>query len=86
MIELIFVACLKLAADACEERSKVHTAEIGIMGCMVTAQAELAAWTECASRVRGGALVLPLGGQRRARRLTSALAPAALPACRFERI
>ena len=46
MIELIFVACLRLAADLREERSKVHTAEIGIMGCMVTAQAELAAWTQ----------------------------------------
>jgi hypothetical protein len=46
VIELIFVACLKLAANSCEERSKVHTAEIGIMGCMVTAQAELAVWAE----------------------------------------
>ena len=50
MIELIFVACLKLAAASCEERSKVHAAEIGIMGCMVTAQAELAAWTEAHPR------------------------------------
>jgi hypothetical protein len=46
VVELIFVACLTLAPDSCEERSKVHAAEIGIMGCMLTAQAELAAWTE----------------------------------------
>ena len=45
MIELIFVACLKIAADACEERSHAHMGEIGIMGCMVTAQAQLAEWS-----------------------------------------
>jgi len=44
VIELIFVACLKLAPDACEERSHIHMAEIGLMGCMVTAQAQLAEW------------------------------------------
>ena len=44
MINLIFITCLKLAVDSCEERSKVYTEDIGIMGCMVTAQAELAAW------------------------------------------
>ena len=44
MIELIFVACLKLAAGVCEERSHVHMAEVGLMGCMVTAQAQLAQW------------------------------------------
>jgi hypothetical protein len=46
MIELIFVACLKLASDACEERSHLHMAEVGIMGCMLTAQAHLAEWSE----------------------------------------
>ena len=46
MIELIFVACLRLASDTCEERSELYSAEIGITGCMVTAQAKLAAWSE----------------------------------------
>ena len=46
MIELIFVACLRTDALQCEERSHLHLAEIGLMGCMVTAQAELAEWSE----------------------------------------
>jgi hypothetical protein len=45
MIELIFVACLKLASGSCEERSHLHMAEIGIMGCMLTAQALVADWS-----------------------------------------
>jgi hypothetical protein len=52
MIELIFVACLTLAPDACEEHSKVYMAEIGLMGCMVTAQAQLAEWTAARPRFR----------------------------------
>jgi hypothetical protein len=46
VIELIFVACLRTDALQCDERSRLYTAEIGLMGCMVTAQAELAAWSE----------------------------------------
>ena len=45
MIELIFVACLRTDALRCEEQSQLFTAEIGIMGCMVTAQAHLAEWS-----------------------------------------
>jgi hypothetical protein len=46
MIELIFVACLRIDALRCEERSQIYIGEIGIMGCMVTAQPELARWSD----------------------------------------
>ena len=81
MIELIFIARLKLAANSCEERTKVRAAEIGIMGCMPTAQAELAAWAEARPRfevVRWSCRSVGSAGL--------AAGPAALPACQFERI
>ena len=46
MIELVFVACLATAADACAERSLLRLPESGLTGCMVTAQAQLARWGE----------------------------------------
>jgi hypothetical protein len=46
VIELIFLACLRTDALQCEERSKLYLADVGIMGCMVTAQAELALWSD----------------------------------------
>ena len=62
MIELIFVACLKLASGSCEERSHLHMAEIGIMGCMLTAQALVADWSGAHPEFRGSLRsVLPIG-------------------------
>jgi catechol-2,3-dioxygenase len=52
MIELIFVACLRTDALQCDERSRLYTAEIGLMGCMVTAQAELADWSQAHPHLR----------------------------------
>jgi hypothetical protein len=46
MIELLFVACLATAADTCAEHSLLRMPETGLMGCMVTAQAQLARWGE----------------------------------------
>jgi hypothetical protein len=45
MIELIFIACLRTDALLCEERSQLHMAEVGILGCLLTAQAQLAEWS-----------------------------------------
>jgi hypothetical protein len=45
MIELIFVACLRTDALLCEERSHLYLAEIGLLGCLATAQAHLAEWS-----------------------------------------
>ena len=42
MIELVFVACLATAADTCAEHSLLRLPETGLMGCMATAQAQLA--------------------------------------------
>jgi hypothetical protein len=52
MIELIFVACLRTDALLCEERTHLHMAEIGLLGCMVTAQAQLAEWSEAHPELR----------------------------------
>lgn len=46
MIQLIFIACLAASPDRCQEHSVSLLPEIGIMGCMVTAQPELARWAE----------------------------------------
>ncbi len=46
MIELAFVACLAANGGACGEKQILHLPDIGLMGCMTTAQAHLAQWTE----------------------------------------
>ncbi|MCB1353146.1 MAG: hypothetical protein KDK03_10455 [Rhodobacteraceae bacterium] len=46
MIELIFIACLASGSGACGERQILSLPDIGLMGCMTTAQAQLAEWTE----------------------------------------
>lgn len=46
MIALVFVACMKLAPEACEEHSMTFLEEGGAFGCMVRAQRELALWGE----------------------------------------
>lgn len=50
MIELFFVTCLVATPQQCEERSLTFIPETGavagIMGCMMTAQAQLAQWSE----------------------------------------
>jgi hypothetical protein len=46
MIELLFIACLSHAPDACEERRISYVAEIGLMTCMMQAQPQLAQWVE----------------------------------------
>lgn len=45
MIELVFVACL-LTGSACEERVQALLPDSGLMGCMLTAQQQLAQWTD----------------------------------------
>lgn len=45
MIELVFLACLA-AGGTCQERIQSFLPDVGIMGCMITAQAQLAAWSE----------------------------------------
>jgi hypothetical protein len=46
MIELLFVACLSVGSTACSERQILQLPDIGLLGCMTTAQARLAQWTE----------------------------------------
>ncbi len=46
MIALVFVACLKLAPESCEEHSMTFLEEGGPFSCMVRAQRELALWGE----------------------------------------
>ena len=46
MLELAFMVCLRLAATECEERTIAMLPEVGIMGCMMQAQPELARWSE----------------------------------------
>lgn len=46
MIQLVFVACLTAMPDQCHERAVVLLPEIGLIGCMTTAQPQLAAWSE----------------------------------------
>jgi hypothetical protein len=46
MIELVFVACLVAAPDACEERSLADLAHSHPLACAVQAQPQLAAWAE----------------------------------------
>jgi hypothetical protein len=46
MIELAFVVCLRLMPDRCEDRSILYLPEITLMGCMMQAQPQLAAWCE----------------------------------------
>jgi hypothetical protein len=43
MIELLFVTCL-VAGGGCEERRTALLPEAGILGCMLSAQGQLAAW------------------------------------------
>lgn len=45
MIELAFVTCLIADPQICEERSMTLLPEVGIMGCMMTAQPQLAQWS-----------------------------------------
>jgi len=44
VIELIFVACLTTGAGLCEEKVQAFLPDIGVMGCMMTAQQQLAQW------------------------------------------
>ena len=44
MIELIFVACLTTGTGLCEEKVQAFLPDIGVMGCMMTAQQQLAQW------------------------------------------
>jgi hypothetical protein len=46
MIELVFIACLSAGGSSCGERQILQLPDIGLMGCMTTAQAHLAHWTE----------------------------------------
>lgn len=46
MIQLVFIACLAASPDQCEKRTVTHLPDIGVMGCMTTAQAQLAQWSE----------------------------------------
>lgn len=46
MIELLFVACLSGEPQSCRDRSMVFTSDIGLMGCMMGAQAQLAKWAQ----------------------------------------
>ena len=43
MIELVFMACIAGAPDACEERSMIFY-DVTPMACMMGAQPELAKW------------------------------------------
>ena len=46
MFELVFVACMIAAPDACEERSLVYLGRPDPFSCMVVAPQYLAAWVE----------------------------------------
>jgi hypothetical protein len=46
VIQLIFTACLAALPERCDEHSVALLPEIGVMGCMMTAQPQLAEWTE----------------------------------------
>lgn len=51
MIELAFVTCLSAAVPAsCQDRSLLFTEEVGMMTCMIRAQAELARWIDAHPR------------------------------------
>lgn len=45
MIELIFVACLRTSPDLCEQRSIAYLQDVGLLGCLMRAQPELAEWS-----------------------------------------
>jgi hypothetical protein len=45
MIELIFVVCLSSGTGACEERVQSYLPDVGIVGCMMTAQQQLAQYS-----------------------------------------
>lgn len=45
MIELIFITCLTVSPDACQERNMVFY-DIAPMTCMMGAQSVLAEWSE----------------------------------------
>lgn len=46
MIELAFVVCLRFSPALCEERSIPLLGDVGLMGCMMEAQPQLAAWIQ----------------------------------------
>ena len=46
MIELAFVVCLRTMPDLCEQRSIAYLPDVGLMGCMMQAQPQLAQWSE----------------------------------------
>jgi hypothetical protein len=46
MIELIFITCLAASPDRCEERAVALLSDVGLMGCLTTAQPQLALWSE----------------------------------------
>lgn len=46
MIELVFIVCMTVTPDICEERSLAFLPEVGLMTCMTQAQSQLARWQE----------------------------------------
>ena len=47
MIELAFVVCLRVVNPAlCEEKSIGFLPDVSLMGCMISAQPQLAQWAE----------------------------------------
>lgn len=44
MIELVFLACLRLAPDRCEERRLAYLMDVNLAVCTMNAQGYLAAW------------------------------------------
>lgn len=46
MLELMFVTCMAGDPQSCQDRSLLFAEEMGLMTCMVTGQAHLAAWVE----------------------------------------
>ncbi|MCB2053518.1 MAG: hypothetical protein KDE35_04665 [Geminicoccaceae bacterium] len=46
MIELVFLVCLAAAPNACEEQVLPPEPDVGIVGCLMSAQPRLARWAE----------------------------------------
>jgi hypothetical protein len=46
MIELLFITCLAASPNHCEERAVALLPYTGLVGCMMTAQPQLALWSE----------------------------------------
>jgi hypothetical protein len=46
MIELVFIVCMSITPDICEERTLAYHPEVGLQACMTQAQPQLAKWQE----------------------------------------